>query len=82
MKMRGPTTLGFSVALSTWWHHWMRCLRRTAAVFKGMSKTVPPGNELLESMLVVIRGHIKEEVKSADFAPSKQMRPPTCAEVH
>ena len=39
--------------------------RKTATVFKGTSKTVQ--NELLESMLVVIRGHIMEEVKSAKF---------------
>ena len=38
---------------------------KTATVFKGTSKTVQ--NELLESMLAVIRGHITEEVKSAKF---------------
>ncbi|XP_070822084.1 zinc finger MYM-type protein 1-like [Chaetodon trifascialis] len=38
---------------------------KTATVFKGTSKTVQ--NELLESMLAVIRGHIMEEVKSAKF---------------
>lgn len=40
-------------------------LKKTATVFKGTSKAVQ--NELLESMLVVIRGHITEEVKSAKF---------------
>lgn len=38
---------------------------KTAMVFKGTSKTVQ--NELLESMLAVIRARITEEVKSAKF---------------
>ena len=38
---------------------------KTATVFKGISKAVQ--NELLESMLAVIRGHVTEEVKSAKF---------------
>ena len=42
---------------------------KTAAVSKHMSKTVQ--YELLKSMLAVIRGHITEEVKSANFVAIK-----------
>ncbi|KAJ3581611.1 hypothetical protein NHX12_016456 [Muraenolepis orangiensis] len=38
---------------------------KTATVFKGTSKTVQ--NELLDSMLSVLREYILEEVNSADF---------------
>jgi len=65
MKARAPTTLVFSVALLTSLDEVFEGHLKTATVFKRTSKTEQ--NELLESILAAIRGHIMEEVKSADF---------------
>lgn len=68
MKARGPATMGFFHGLVDLVASLDKVFEehlRTAAVFKGTSKTVQ--NELLDCMASVIRERIVEEVKSARF---------------